>query len=450
MLATAVLFADAATGAEPPRVALLRTWTASANQQQRLSVHALPATGAISLAAALASDETFHPQASKSPTRALFAGDANGDGKDELFEVRSKSTDPLGTYTLRSFFAPTTYEGSIGPVLATAKKGTLGTSLGVPAILAMGAGDMDDDGRDDALIALATEGGTLAIEVRKLPKKKDASMTAVKASLVGLGSTSSDTILAVAGVDFDGDDAEEIALLRRTNGSSFSLEVYSAPTTIGETPTLRGSYVAIDTLALGIPATLSRIQNDGDVRDELLIGFRLGASLRSIAIHELPVAVGLTLPDPVFQDTSLFSSTEPLTAALALRGHALALPPSDLSGPWTAHFEHLAGGTPETHDVSSGMQANQTGTLISLLLPVFNVAQANYTQSAPSLVFVTQNVSFTSPTNGSKYVFQFGSGLVVAGENSTFITGTYTGKKMLPLGQEAVVTAGNYRFVIPD
>ncbi len=449
LLASSLVSAGAFANDE---IALVRIEAGVAESPQILRIHRAPGTESNLLGPALASDESLGKALGSTPVRFVFAGDADGDGADEIYEVRVKQTSSGKDLRLKGYAPPAVYDGSLGKPVATSlafSLGKVGKPNGASKIVAIGAGDHDDDGADEALVIVnsAASPGKQSLEVRPLPLGPKGSMATVLASLIDIDAGLDTTILAVCGGDANGDGEEEIVVLKqRTTGTN--IEVYAPPQAVGETAQLIASTTNLPALLGFAPTAMCRMRYDGDFADEIGVVLTNAAGTGRFTVYDLPTTVLQPPGTPHFDDVTFDPSTDGLTTAFAfaLRGYSFAEPLENVAGTWSATLDHTVPGGPESLVLDHSIFAQQAGSVLTLAFPLFNYAQATYQPSIHLMEFATSPIELNAPGSGTLYKLTLGSALVFAGAEGTFLIGSYTGKKKLPLGQEAEVTAGTYRI----
>ncbi len=435
-----------AKNATVDEILVIRTNTTNSTKNQAVRIHRPAGTTPNSIGPTLASDETFNKLSGDLPTRFVFAGDGDGDGVDEVYQVRQQLS-AAKDLRLRAFLPPDEFLGSTGPAIASSKKGTLGRASGSAKITAMGCGDISDNAIDEALIIKSAANGTQDLEVRALPHQKNEAMDVVTASILAIDSAVETSIVGVCGVDWDGIGGDEVAILKKSP-VGFALEIYRGPTTLGEAPQLLASAPTVPTLGGLEPTSICRMRFDSDAADEIGILLTNSNGVGRYLIYDLPTGPSAGLAAPLFDDNASDPSTDGLSsyAWMTLRGYSFKAPPANIAGTWSGTLKHTVQGQTETIALDHDIIAQQAGSVLTLALPLFNLAQANYVAGANLFTVTTTPVNLDAPGTGTHYALTFGPGIVFAGSGGTFIYGQYVGKKKLPLGQEADVTSGLYLF----
>lgn len=445
LVASTLLLADAAKD----ELALVRV-SPAAGGKLALRIHQPPGQAGTTLGHPLGSDETFFALTGAQPTKFVFAADADGDTIDELCVVRHAANDPQKLLRIKTYSAPTVYGGEVGKPLATSKKGTLPRFAKQPkpgSVAAAGAGDSDGDGIDELWLIVHGENGVQSLQVRALPTTKNEPLDVVTKSIAGIDTAFETSVVSVCGIDRDGDDRDEVAILRRAIVGS-TLAIYQAPEGIDEPAVKLAESVFIPGSTTMPPRAICRIRFDGDAADEIgvLSGVETGDG--RFQVFEPPVGIGQFLAPALFSDSGFDVASDASDAVFVagLRGYSFEPPPAQLGSTWSATYRHTVNGVKETIVVDHGILAQQAGGVLSFHFPLFKFAQGIYSPTAKSLEFTTSPIELNAPGTGSVYGFVYSPGLVFAGSTDTFVACSYTGYKKLPLGQVAQIGDGVVLF----
>lgn len=448
---TAPLLALALAGdVAQDELALVRATTDSSGKLN-LSVHRPPGSQPNQLGIPLASDATFFSTAGAQPVRFVFSADADGDGVDEVCVLRHKAKGDKKRLRVKTFAPPSVSDGSVGKAVGTSKAGTLpsfSSNGAVGGVFTAGAGDSDGDGVDELWLVVTNEDGSQSLEVRALPTTKNEPLDVVLRSVVGIDDQPDTSIVSVCGLQWDGFGREEIAVLRK-GAVGTTIAIYQAPFSVGAAAVRLAESAAVPGPTGSSPVALCRVNFDGEPADEigLLLTNVLGEA--RFYVYEPPLGFGAFLSPGVFLDSTFDSSNDSTNTLflMSLRGYSFGATPADLSGTWSATYSHTVSGVAETIEVDHGIVAQQAGGVIQLSFPLFNFAQTIYTQTGKSLEFTTSPVQLNAPNTGILYTLIYSPGIVFAGSAGTFVLGSYTGTKKLPLGQTAELVGGVYLFL---
>lgn len=448
-LLTALFAAALAADTAKDELALVRVVPGS-DGKLALRIHLPPGQAGSTLGAALASDDSFFSLAGAQPVKFVFAADADGDGVDELCVLRHAASDKQKLLRLKVHAPPTSYEGEIGKPLSTSKKGSLPRFAKKPkvgAVAAAGAGDSDGDGVDELWLVVHGENDVESLEIRALPVTKNEPLDVVLKSAIGIDDSPGSTIASVCGIDWDADGDDEIAVLR-TNFVGSTFAIYDAPNAVGETAVRLAESTFLQGTAGFVSRGICRVRFDGDFADEIGWMASNAAGETRFQIVEPPVGFGQFVAPSLFADSSFDPASDAADAVFlaGLRGFSFAAPPPDLGGTWSATYQHTAGSVKETIVVDHAILTQQAGGVISFHFPIFNFAQAAYSPTARSLDFLSSPIELNPPGTANEYSFVYSPGLVFAGSDSTFVLGSYTGFKKLPLGQVAQIGDGVVLF----
>jgi hypothetical protein len=319
--------------------------------------------------------------------------------------------------------------------------GTIGSAGNVAAI---GAADVDDDGRDDLLVVRDLGTGKQALTVSALPTTKNETLAVANLGFEEL-IAGGERVISITGLDYDGDGDDELAALV-AGLTSAALVVFATPTGLEAS-----AMVVARSAPLGLPfgfapTAICRVRDPTDIGDEIGLLLTHGNGAGRFVVHEPPAGFGQALGQSLFEDFAFDppGDDEQSVAPLMLRGYAFDAPATNISGSWSATLQHLADNSPETITLDHSIQAQQAGSVLSLNFPLFHPAQAIYQHALRKLEFTTQPIEFNAPGSGTLYALSLAPGIVFAGVDRTYALGAYTGAKKLPFGQTAAVTSGVY------
>ena len=219
------------------------------------------------------SDLSFHEPKGKHPLRHSFAVDWDGDGRDEIAVVLERKRQQH-RLELRIYRPPTTVGGQTGKPVASSKGNSLGRATGNGRIIALGSIDLDGDQRDELMLVREWSDRSQSLEVRALPPGKRTRVGPLLVSDLSFGMTGSDAVISAFGTDRDGDGRDEIVSLRRDSAGPDRLPdrllVHRAPTTVGGET---GAPIASDTDVTPFGSkniNIARTDLEGDGVDEVV------------------------------------------------------------------------------------------------------------------------------------------------------------------------------------
>jgi len=403
----------------------------------------------------VASDLTFENAGGNKPTLHVFSADLEGDGSDEIALVRLKPTRRGPDLQMRIYQPPLSLDGSTGRFVASSKKRTLGSPEGDGRILLIGALDLEGDGRDECFVIREWAGGTHGLEIRKLPRKRGhGKLKKVVASDDSFGLVHYDANVAATGADVDGDGRSELVVLRRpVLGGADRLLVFEPPATLGgETGDPILSDEDITPQDNGINLSVSRIDMDGDGRDELILTrwYPLLAS-QALEVYAFPATPDGEIGEPLFVEPNLVSQTDndSITAVFGLRGYTAQPPPppDSLHGTYTAQMSHKADGQPELMPPLGDLIAPETSPETFVInLPTFNPLVGSYSRADAQVDFGTNLNRLRIVSNGDVYWLAYGLAQVGMSGNKVVISGTYAGFKDPQGGPNQTITEGVFSF----
>lgn len=299
----AIALPSAVAGEASDKIAVLSADALAAKSPYHLQIHAPDKDADILVGAITADSDTGFSAGGTQPLRFAFAADVNGDGNDEVVLVREWKKKK-GRLELTVVAPPTEPNGSMGKVLASSKKKSLGTAVGDGAITAMAAIDANGDGVDEVMIARRWDDGRNSVEIRALPSKKKAPLGALIASDDNFGPTAQELIGLAAADVVPGEGLDEVvALFRDANGMD-RLYVYRAP--FGPGSTIGAPYVfGVDVSIVGATnSAIAMIDLERDGTKELILQRRMNSGYDRLDVVSFDMVSGFgtyiisdTLPD---------------------------------------------------------------------------------------------------------------------------------------------------------
>ena len=247
-----------------------------------------PTTSPGELPPQFASDWSFYKAAGKQPADFVFTADIDGGPTDEVVVIK-RQTHKGDRYRLSVHQYPTFLSAELGKPIATAHKSSLGSPLSMGDIVAAGSIDRDGDDIDELLLVRRSSSGVLRVEIRGLPTGKHDKIHEIEASYLAVGHAVFDPIVAVAGLDVDGDGVDELALLRAPAEESQEVTVLRAPQVPGDfvpPPMVPVTYDPADGVIVGIDGM--DFQDDGT--DDLMLVRDGAAGTTGVEVHRVPPA----------------------------------------------------------------------------------------------------------------------------------------------------------------
>ncbi len=356
-------------------ISLLRIDAGKAGQPLWLESHAQGQTANDIVGSLKGSDNRFLKASGGKPVRHAFSAQWDGAGASEVVVIREFVKKPNHPLELRVYRVPAVTGGS-AQLVASSKAGDLGFTLGSGRVVAIARVDVEPDGKDEVALVREWGGGQRFLEIRRLPKGKKKAMGPPVASDPAFGSSADDEIVAMAGLDADGDFRDELALLRRPAVGPDRIEEFEIPTLPGgDTGPSFASCLDVTPAGGGTNLGMSSARL-GEVASERLLLLRrdsLGAD--RIELFEAPTIPGDSLVDPLAQDVTLGLAgfDVPVFAAFGVESAAKPPPWQAFDGPWALSLR-VRYGAPEQVEEWVGPFEGCTGAansqgVLTLTLP---------------------------------------------------------------------------------
>jgi YD repeat-containing protein len=199
---------------------------------QRLEIFNPPTTVDGETGPPIASDLTFGDATTNNNNIALAGIDINGDGVDEVAVIRERPDN--GRQRLYIFNAPTVVDGVTGPPIASDL--TFGDATTNNNNIALAGIDINGDGVDEvAVIRERPDNGRQRLYIFNAPTVPDQEVEPAIASDLTFGNANkNNNNIALAGADINGDGVDEIAVIRqRSDDGRHRLFIFNAPTIPG-------------------------------------------------------------------------------------------------------------------------------------------------------------------------------------------------------------------------
>lgn len=404
-----------------------------------------------SLGDAVASDLSFEKAGGGKPTWTVFPADTDGDGTDEVIVVRTQQIKSVTDLRVRVYEPPLYWNADTGGPVATSKKKTAVAANGEGFGVVIGAGDFRGGEKDEALLIREWSDGTQSLEIRRFPKKKnDRQMKKVIASDPDFGSRTTEWNIAACGADVDGDGKDEIAVIRTNTGGTHSLLVFAPPSGLdGDTGAPLASDVDITPAGGGTNLGIARADMDGDEVDELVLLRTYPGLGQAVELFRFPAGVGGEIGTPLFIDGALAGANESIAAVFGLDGYRASppKPPWDLSGNYTAVMSHDANGNSELMPSLGNLVSPKTSTGTFVLhMPTFNPLSGAYSRNAAAIDFGGGSWKLKVVSTGDVYWLTYSLASVVMRNGKVVIEGTYSGIKDPQSGPNQTISNGSFKF----
>lgn len=276
------------------------------------------------------------------PVRFAFPANLDGDEDDEVVFLReSKQSHQLQLFAYRR---PVKIWDKLGKPFAKSKANDIGKATGQGAIVAAGALDYDGDG-DDELMVLRDLTFSRTLEIRAMPQGVNKPMGNPFASDIDFGGQSlNEEVLALFGVDTDGDGQDEIGVLTRISGSVERLLIYDSPASLfADAGAPIASYDDLEAPSGFLTVAAGRIFLLPEAR-QFVVLTRHNADTQEelVSVYALPEDPGDPLPAPVLNDATpgFVDPESPIVTAFGLRFNPPPPPPPppDINGGFTVTF----------------------------------------------------------------------------------------------------------------
>ena len=199
------------------------------NDNQYLNIYDVPEAVDGEITPLVASDTWIGNVGTDNEITHLAAGDADGDGTDELIFIRQRLN---GNQYLNIYDIPTAVDSEITPLVASVLWiGNVGTDN---EITHLAAGDIDGDGVDEVMFIRHRVNDNQYLNIYDTPTALDTVITPLAASDTWIGNVGTDNeITHLAAGDTDGDGTDELLFVRHRINDNQYLNIYDAPVTVG-------------------------------------------------------------------------------------------------------------------------------------------------------------------------------------------------------------------------
>ncbi len=431
-------------------VAVVRV-SGGASAKLALYEHGPMAPGAKTLTPVHASDLNFFRASGARPVRFVFGADVDGDGAQEIVVLRELKS---GRYKLTTYLRPDVLFGNTSGVISSSAKDEIGAAGQYGVITSIGAVDVNGDGRDEAAIVRQVGDGTQRLEIRGLPKKKRGAMSDAFGSYLDVGHAPFDEVISAVGLDIDGDDVEEIAIVRRSMGLPDRIQVLRAPLSEDDLLGAPLMQATDSTPWAGIVRSIEPIDLDLDGIDEIAL-VRDDPKGSSIEVHGLPYDGALAAPLAV--DLVLTpKGHDALFALLVLRGWSPPVGEPDVftTGKLVGDYEYtlshtISVGYGQFNDVTIGPVVGSSGNIDQSSTFRFDFTnggeiQGPFAEDTMSIPF-GQTAVVETPT-GDVLTLNFAGGKVLFTPGHLEVQGTYSGTGHNAFGQSIFLSNGQFAF----
>jgi uncharacterized delta-60 repeat protein len=250
----------------------------------------------------MATDRNFGNSTLGSNIIAMACVDTDGNGVDEIAVIRQR---PGGRQRLEIYNPPQTVGGDTGdPIASDLSFGDLNSDK---KNIALGGVDTDGDGIDEIAVVRQMQTGKQRLFIFNAPQGIEGETEPAIATDSSFGhSNTGKNIIAMTGVDVNGDGVDEIAVVMQRAGGGQRLEIYDAPQSVGgET----GDAIASD-LTFGDSTTnkrniaLTRMDINHDGIDKIAVVREKVNGRQRLEIYNPPQTVDGETGDPIASDLS--------------------------------------------------------------------------------------------------------------------------------------------------
>ncbi|MFH0944873.1 MAG: hypothetical protein V2A76_06715 [Planctomycetota bacterium] len=217
------------SGSVPDDICLIRINPTHPKQKLWIYVHQPELGDEVIYGGLTASDLKFEKLLGAKPVRHVFPANWDGLGMDELIVVRERVKKQDHRLELRVYRMPDRINGNTGSVVAKSRQADLGVAVGDGRIVCVGPVDLEGDDQDEVALVREAADGRQFLEVRRFPRWKNDPMGSAVRSDSTFGQAGTDENLAIFGSDVLGDAADEIVVLRRGGGGPDRLLVFQLP-----------------------------------------------------------------------------------------------------------------------------------------------------------------------------------------------------------------------------
>lgn len=227
MIPTLLLALALAANPAADRIGVLRVQAGDPKQKVRLELDVATAGGPEIFASSKQSVAKLGTEVGKKSIAFVCGADQDGDGADELI-VALRQQKQGGALQVRVQAVPE-FNDWPAPVLATSAPQSNLPADGDGRVLAMCGINLDGEGPDDLLVLRQSLDGRQFLEIRPLPHFKKDPIGLVLASDADFGKAGADEVVAIACSDLDGDFHDEILALVRTPAGE-RIDAFRPPT----------------------------------------------------------------------------------------------------------------------------------------------------------------------------------------------------------------------------
>jgi hypothetical protein len=301
------------------RVALVFVDEAKAKRPVVTFSHDLLATPTDCVGSLHGSEPKVQTTTKKNSYFASFAADFDGDQEDELVVCREKKSS--GAVSLAVYPFPGKVNDSAAQLASFT---SLGSTQGDLRIVALGAADVNGDGEDELLIVREGAVGVESLAIHALPNTKKELLGATIASDGALAANPDEVIVGIAGVEYDANPGDELAILFRSPSTGDRIAIFAAPASVdGDTGAALGEYGGLSGPDTRVES-IARAHSGGVDRLLLVIDT---AGARRAEVHPLPPLGSGALSTPLAADTTLVIGPPTFRLAVVI-GHRKFVDPS--------------------------------------------------------------------------------------------------------------------------
>jgi hypothetical protein len=297
--------------------------------KQRMEIYNLPHIVGGDTGSPVASDLSFGN--ANNTNVAMTAIDIDGDRVDEVAVVRKRAN---GRQRLEVYRAPSAVDGGTGPPLfedeepetPLASDPSFGKAT-TKRIIAIAGVDVNGDRVDELAVVRQRPNGKQPLEIYQCPSGVGSDAGPPIASDLEFGNANNnERVIAIAGVDTDGDLVDEIAVIRQKASGKQRLEIYNVPSAVGGGI---GPPIASD-LSFGNAnnnnnnIAMAGVSIGGDGIDEIAVVRQKVGGKQRLEIYNVPAGVEGETGLPIASDLN-FGNAENNKNNIAIAGPQLAV-----------------------------------------------------------------------------------------------------------------------------